>query len=81
MRLKKEIGRINNLIRQNYEDNLHFNEDVILLLKKFPELRNILYEIIAEFVLFFQDDEIVRKFREEKKEIFNLYHKQIITYR
>lgn len=78
LRLKKEEKRINNIIKKEYENEEVFSKEVDYFFRDFKELRNILYEVVAEFILFFQEDKIIKSFREKRREILNIYHKKII---
>lgn len=78
-RIRNNLEMINLLISPNFEeiDQANFNKIYKKIFTEFPELRFIIYEVLAEYILFFQNNKKAL-FYLSKNEIYNLNHKKFI---
>ena len=78
-RIKKRMGLLNRLITYDMENitNTEFNKIYNEIFADFPELRFILYEVLAEYILLYQNNKVALKYA-TKGEVYNQNHKEFI---
>ncbi len=82
--ITQQIASVSNLFRLSYQNklemlgNLEFEEIIFTAITKMPLLGYVLFEILLEYVLLFQNDKLALAYRDQQKEFYNWHHKKMV---